>query len=253
LHDQNLHGISELIPFSFIHFNSLSTNTKAKLETAEHELLQWGITWHRGSPHSPHKITDEGKEEGVNVQVGNVQLPNGSHIHTLVYTHSHTNLVLPPLVLVHGYSQSASQFYAAAPALATRYPGQVVSIDHIGCGLSSRDKWEGGVGDSSDLRMAEALFVDSLEQWRAVQGYERMVLCGHSMGGYTSVRYCQQHSSRVLQLVLLSPVGVPEAPPVDPAAPPAVLPWYFRLGRYLWNKGYGPFDLARLVGRTVSE
>jgi len=185
------------------------------------------------------------------VQVIDVPLENSAHIHTLVYSHPLTDMTLPPLVLVHGYSQSASQFYAAAPALAAGYSGQVVCIDHIGCGLSTREKWLGGTGADSDLQLAEAHFVTALEGWRQARGYASMILCGHSLGAYTSVRYCQQHAQRVSQLLLLSPVGVPEPPAVDPAHPP-VLPWYFRVGRYLWNKGYGPFDLARLVGRSVS-
>jgi len=187
------------------------------------------------------------------VKVLDVALENGWHIHTLVYTHPRSDLTLPPLVLIHGYSQSASQYYATAPALAAGYRGQVVCIDHIGCGLSTRDKWDGGFGDTSDLRSAEAQFVTALELWRRAQNYPAMILCGHSMGAYTSVRYCQEHAQRVVQLLLLSPVGVPEPPAVDPAAAPPVLPWYFRLGRYLWNRGYGPFDLARLVGRAVSK
>ena len=79
-----------------------------------------------------------------------------------------------------------------------------------------------------------------------------MVLAAHSMGAYLSVRYAQSFAARVHAMVLLSPVGVPEAPP--PGALKAPLPWWMKLARALWDKGWGPFDAARAIpGRVVSD
>jgi cardiolipin-specific phospholipase len=58
----------------------------------------------------------------------------------------------------------------------------------------------------------EHIFVDSLEKWRKNMGMERMVLIGHSLGGYLSACYAMKYPERVEKLVLVSPVGLPEKP-----------------------------------------
>merc|ERR1712118_590182 len=86
-----------------------------------------------------------------------------------------------------------------------------------GFGLSSRPDWDSYMKKTepppSDLPQsvatAESWFVDSLESWRKAQKIDKMVLCGHSMGGYLSVAYSGRYPERVEKLVLLSPVGVP--------------------------------------------
>lgn len=232
--------------------------TKGLLEESELNLIKWGRDWSLRTSHLGEKKTNINlsPEEECKINIHNVALgdmsPNQQHIHTLSYESTSTKSEVTPIVLIHGYAQSASQFYAAAPVLSKQYPGPVHAIDHIGCGLSTRDAWIGGFGNDSDLKKTEAIFVDALEQWREAMGIERMILAAHSMGAYTSVRYCEKFPWRVEKLILLSPAGVPEKPQEDPANPPK-LPWYFRLGRYLWDKGYGPFDLARTVGRRISD
>lgn len=62
------------------------------------------------------------------------------------------------------------------------------------------------------VAQAESFFIDSLEEWRASMGLERMTLVGHSLGGYLSVAYAERHPARVARLVLLSPAGVPHDP-----------------------------------------
>ena len=55
--------------------------------------------------------------------------------------------------------------------------------------------------------------MESLEYWRAANKIEKMVLAGHSMGGYLSVAYCEKYPQRVDRLLLLSPAGIPDDPP----------------------------------------
>lgn len=59
---------------------------------------------------------------------------------------------------------------------------------------------------------AEHFFISSLEAWRAEMGIERMVLVGHSLGGYLSAAYTVRYPERVSGLVLVSPAGVPKGP-----------------------------------------
>jgi pimeloyl-ACP methyl ester carboxylesterase len=230
-----------------------SVNTKSALEQAELDLVKWGIAWHESTP-LVRATRAKRLKDPVHVNIKDVSLDESSHIHTQEYYRNSTDMSNTPLVLIHGYAQSASQFYATAPALASEYNGPVVAIDQIGCGLSTRNKWLGGFGPDSNVKEAESIFVEALEKWRVSMKYEKVILCAHSMGAYTSVRYSERYPHRVDKLILLSPAGVPE-PKEDPRYSPANLPWYFRLARKLWNKGYGPFDLARtpVVGRTVSD
>ena len=89
-----------------------------------------------------------------------MHLGEEAFIHTLKYTHNNTSEKHTPLVLIHGYAQSASQFYATAPLLSSSYQGPVYAIDKMGCNLSTRRPWTGGFGDKSDLKASEAYFVD---------------------------------------------------------------------------------------------
>ena len=44
---------------------------------------------------------------------------------------------------------------------------------------------------------------------------DKMVLSGHSFGGYIAVAYAECYPERIDRLILLSPIGVPEPPPPD--------------------------------------
>ena len=55
---------------------------------------------------------------------------------------------------------------------------------------------------------AEDFFVDSLAQWREAQGLDRMILVGHSLGGYLSACYALRHPEHISKLILVCPAGV---------------------------------------------
>ena len=111
-----------------------------------------------------------------------------------------------PLVLQHGYMNGGVYFYRNLVGL-TKLFQNIYSIDMLGWGLSSRPAFS--LTDDS-VETAQDFFVESLEAWRKEHNIERMILAGHSMGGYLSVAYCEKYPERVERLVLLSPVGVPE-------------------------------------------
>eukprot|EP00934_Nitzschia_sp_Nitz4_P002204 Nitzschia sp. Nitz4//scaffold307_size21646//9898//11282//NITZ4_008597-RA/size21646-snap-gene-0.2-mRNA-1//1//CDS//3329547136//2204//frame0 len=112
-----------------------------------------------------------------------------------------------PLVTLHGYFNGGAYFYRNVFGLASYY-GNVFALDKLGWGLSSRPDFS-TLPDTS-VETTESVFVESLEQWRKANNIEKMVLCGHSMGGYMSVAYCEKYPERVERLLLLSPVGVPD-------------------------------------------
>jgi cardiolipin-specific phospholipase len=111
-----------------------------------------------------------------------------------------------PLVTLHGYMNGALCYYRNLVGL-TKYFPTVYSLDFLGWGLSSRPSFH---PLDNSVQATENVFVESLEAWRKAQQIEKMVLAGHSMGGYLSVAYCEKYPERVERLILLSPVGVPE-------------------------------------------
>ena len=140
-----------------------------------------------------------------------------------------------PLVLLHGYMNASAYFYRNLVGL-SHYFENIYSLDMLGWGLSSRPTFdlltevnnnshEAGTElqqpqtseDHHRVSMAEQFFVESLEAWRERNGIEKMILAGHSMGGYMSVAYCEKYPERVERLILLSPVGVPEESEQDKA------------------------------------
>ena len=59
----------------------------------------------------------------------------------------------------------------------------------------------------------EAQFCNALERWRQIMKIEKMLLLGHSFGGYLSLAYSMQFPDRVEHLILADPwgfVGLPQ-------------------------------------------
>jgi predicted esterase len=48
----------------------------------------------------------------------------------------------------------------------------------------------------------EEFFVEHMEAWRKAQGLNKMILCGHSLGGYLSFAYAERYPQHVDKLIL---------------------------------------------------
>lgn len=165
-----------------------------------------------------------------------------------------------PLVIVHGYMNGAMYFYRNLLSL-SNYFDTVISVDLLGWGLSSRPSFD-RLKDNS-VETAEDFFVESLESWRSNNNIEKMTLAGHSMGGYLSVAYCEKYPERVDQLLLLSPVGVPDESQEQRrerrsqflgSIPRKIA---YNLFSSLWDGGYTPGSVIRTIpesrGRRMVE
>jgi pimeloyl-ACP methyl ester carboxylesterase len=72
----------------------------------------------------------------------------------------------------------------------------------IGFGRSSRPE-----EFSIDHLVRETQFVESIEAWRKEMKLEKMILLGHSFGGYISAAYVIRYPKNVKGLILSSPWG----------------------------------------------
>lgn len=113
-----------------------------------------------------------------------------------------------PLVNLHGYMNAGAYFYRNLGALSS-YFDNVYAVDMLGYGLSSRPPFDEVVA-SDTLQSADDFFVESLEAWRSMNDIDKMILSGHSFGGYVAVAYAERYPERVDRIILLSPLGVPD-------------------------------------------
>ena len=179
----------------------------------------------------------------------------------------------PPAVVLHGYGAGLGFFFRNFPSLAQwagRRGSSVYALDWLGMGRSARVPFK--IKAKRDdvagrVTEAESFFVDSLEQWRAKMGLEKMTLVGHSLGAYFSVVYALKHPTRVNRLVLLSPAGIPRDPdytmpsreltdeqttvgsdvaePAEQNVQKGHESRTRRLFMYLWEEGWSPFQVVR--------
>jgi len=71
---------------------------------------------------------------------------------------------------------------------------ELVFCDYRGSGRS---------GPAPDTTYRLATLADDLDQLRAVLGDDRIVVLGHSMGGYVALSYALQHPDRLGRLALV--------------------------------------------------
>jgi len=142
-----------------------------------------------------------------------------------------------PLVLLHGMGSGVALWVLNLDSLARDRP--IYAIDLLGFGRSSR------VSFSCDPAEAELQFVQSIEDWRQAVGIDRMILLGHSLGGYLATSYALTHAQHVKHLILVDPWGFPECPPQE--AQRRDIPRWVRVVRFMISP-FNPFSGLRLAG-----
>ena len=97
-----------------------------------------------------------------------------------------------PFLLLHGFSNEAHVWDDLAPALAPHY--RVLALDQRAHGDSDADA-AGRYDHESMARDVEAAC--------AALGIERLVLCGHSMGGRVAMRFAGRNPAKLAGLVIV--------------------------------------------------
>ncbi|EJD52315.1 alpha/beta-hydrolase [Auricularia subglabra TFB-10046 SS5] len=224
----------------------------------------------------------------VTVTVDKVTLDAKRYINTISFTPSGpapADRAPPPTVVMHGYGAGAGFYFMNFETFgkwAGRRGSPVFLLDWLGMGRSARVPFEVKAKKTDidgRVREAESFFIDSLEQWREKMQLPKMTLVGHSLGAYLSVAYALRHPDRVSRLILLSPAGVPRGPD-DTSLPSAEVDpsphgdgaahaasreeakkiekeqrraarnqnMLRRVGLYLWEEGFSPFQVVRTAG-----
>ncbi|CAG5136162.1 unnamed protein product [Candidula unifasciata] len=126
-----------------------------------------------------------------------------------------------PLVILHGMGGGSGMFITNIDDLAERR--DVILIDLPGFGLSSRPqlrvKKEGLWRVDTTVDDIDEFYTEVLNLWFEKMGLEKVVLLGHSYGGYLCSVYCMKYPERVKHLVLADPWGFPPVPPNTEARP----------------------------------
>lgn len=119
-------------------------------------------------------------------------------------------------------------------------------IDWLGCGASSKPKFL-----CKDTAESEHFFIESLEAWRKAMNIDKMILAGHSIGGYCSAAYSLRYPQNVANLLLLSPAGVNDPPPGFDDRSKYRWSWRFLIS--VVEGGLTPFDIVRMAGPKGKE
>jgi len=179
-------------------------------------------------------------------ELKDIDIGDGNFIHTFISGKGTT-----PLVMIHGYGASGVFFYKMFKQLSEHY--KVYSIDLLGMGSSSRPEFT-----AKNVAEAEKFFVDSIEQWRIAMGFEKIILAGHSFGGYMSSVYALQFPQHIIKLLLLSPVGLPKRPQgfsleeVINNQPSKTRKVLGRFVVWMWSKNLTPFSALRVSSRLIA-
>jgi abhydrolase domain-containing protein 5 len=176
-------------------------------------------------------------------------IPIGTHkeqyLHCIKGGHD-DNAASPHLVAVPGYGAGSGFMWRTLEGLSAGF--RLWAVDMLGTGLSGRPHFA-----ARSREEAETFFVDSFEKWRAAAGIEKMVLMGHSLGGYLSAVYAIKYPERVQHLVLVCPAGVARRPESWQVPEVVRSPWtlrgqVYRLAKTMWEGGLTPGTFVRTLG-----
>lgn len=152
----------------------------------------------------------------------------------------------PPLVMLHGWLGASMMFFKILKYLTVNY--RVYCLDLLGMGRSSRP-----VFTAKTYEESEAFFVIPIEKCRIHLGIEKMILVGHSFGGYIAGCYYEAYPDRVDKLVMLSPAGINKPNEnfdieIWLQEKPFFARVFLKIARFFWARDVTPTVLLRKIG-----
>lgn len=213
---------------------------------ADNELVESHSSWFRGwlqwSPTSVTMLRAAEKKilsclksayRGWYVDIGPLVGP-ADKIWTISLNQESTKT---PILLLHGLGSGVALWCLNLDSFAATRP--VYAIDILGFGRSSRPTF------SHDALVAERQLVNSIEEWRREMQLDKIILLGHSLGGFLASSYAIHYPDRVKHLILADPWGFPERP-ADIAQRYSV-PLWVRAIVYV-TQPFNPFWAVRAAG-----
>lgn len=152
------------------------------------------------------------------------------------------------IVLLPGFGASGALYYRIMKELSEKY--DLYFVDMRGMGCSGRPEFT-----ARSHEEAEKYILEGIERWREKMGLERVVMCGHSLGGYMATRYAKHYPSRVSSLLLISPAGMwPKPSDFDLRVQNLIKDYgfirkfIFKKVSAIWTPGKSPMELMRYCG-----
>ncbi|KAG5678629.1 hypothetical protein PVAND_008285 [Polypedilum vanderplanki] len=168
--------------------------------TSVKSVLKWNVHCKKQLEHNESLIlaTVKTPYKKFFVDIGNCVGPS-DRIWTLSMNTELDHEQHTPIVLLHGYVSSLAFWMLNFDSFATDRP--VYAVDLLGFGRSSRPNF------SNDPIEIEEQYVMFLEKWREIMKLEKMILLGHSFGGWIASLYALRYPERVQHLILADPWG----------------------------------------------
>ncbi|QLG74540.1 hypothetical protein HG535_0G04230 [Zygotorulaspora mrakii] len=205
--------------------------TKEEKET-EAGIMAWLSQWNRCKREEQLKDFEDRIMETVEVAGTKENSMKFNEINEWHFHNAAATDITTPTLLIHGYAASSMAYYRSFSKL-TQKIRDLYAIDLPSFGVSAEvplvlnpdkllplklkhldeDKFKiPYVIDSLKTKLAiqqvEDYYVDSIERWRKENKIDKFNLVGHSFGGYISFKYAIKYPDSVLNLCLLSPLGV---------------------------------------------
>ncbi|PVU95917.1 hypothetical protein BB559_002559 [Furculomyces boomerangus] len=199
--------------FQYIHSWYLPTS-RSLAETSEKNILSMGdVDLCYVDCETLDYNEHPSKNDLLTAKMMNVPVDDENFIRTL-FIENKNGSTNKNLVITHGFGNGLGFYFKNYKELGNSLDSNIYSIDWLGMGLSSRPDFKINKKHSHQEKVAfaEEFFIESLEKWREELKIEKMILLGHSFGGYMSSLYALKYPERIEKLVLESPVGVPETP-----------------------------------------
>ncbi|CCH74274.1 alpha/beta fold hydrolase [Nostocoides australiense] len=118
-----------------------------------------------------------------------VDVEGGARLIGEVYAPAgHIDADTPTVVLAHGWTLNRTLWSRVIRRLHDRLPVRIVAYDQRSHGESTRGNLAASIGQLSD---------DLAAVIEVVAGADRLVLCGHSMGGMTIISYAGRHTEEL--------------------------------------------------------
>ena len=144
-----------------------------------------------------------------------------------------------PLVMVHGFAAGIGTWILNLDSLSTMVDRKIYAIDLLGFARSTRAPFD-LAGD------VEGQFIDSLERWRCKMNLDKMILLGHSFGGYLCGSYALKHPQRVSHVILADPWGIQDRQ-VSPNRSTHRFPLWVRVVNSIFQS-FNPLAVLRASG-----